>query len=158
MIVPTLVVCLITTLGGWCEAGADRVGACFDILDTAYCIAPVESIPLWASTYDWDVCDDYPINCDDDPSVTANGTQTGDELYWTSAACPHDWLGMQIQTPYGDWACNDRGGAVHLDWRTVYRPESGFVDEWVFVVDFAVPFEEQPYWAYLPIDDWRFLR
>jgi hypothetical protein len=157
----TFAVCLLTALGFMCNDNATLpdYGDCIWQLTRWVCMAEVDEIPIWASTYDYAICAESPINCDSDPTVTANGTPTSPDLYWNTAACPHGWVGKTVVTDFGSVLCNDRGGAINLTYRRVWvhLTEGGWevMGMWVWIVDYMMPIDEQPYWAY-QAHSWEF--
>ena len=145
-------VCLITLLGSACSPNAMPTGICFELFSKLLCFEEVGNIPLWSSTYD---PSEGGINCNDDCLNKATGPVL-ESQYGHTAACATDWLFLTIVTEYGEFLCDDRGGAIHLTWRTVYDPILGFYDGWFWVTDFMIHSDELPYWAYQPIYEWSF--
>ena len=105
------------------------------------------TLDYYLSTYDPKL---GGINCDSDCSQLATGPMD-DSLYGLVAACPHDWVGYEytthISTPYGTFACVDRGGAIGIYEREVWM--GGRIQtRMVIVIDLLIRIDEQPLYAY----------
>lgn len=128
---------------------------CMMVSDRAQiCLSDAVDVPLYASWYSHELCDEKPINCDGNAEWKA-GRRADVADYGSAAACPHDWLFRTITTPYGSYLCDDRGGAIRLGYREIWTPQDGHYMAWAWTVDFFLdPHEELPWWVYLPIGEW----
>ena len=149
--------CLFTALGSECviDAPPPIYATCLTTTDNmVVCVADVTDVPLYASWYSHELCDIAPINGDGDCSWKA-GRKSDTAHYGEAAACPMDWLWLTITTPYGEYLCDDRGGAIKLGYRDIWTPERGLYQDWAWTIDFFLdPHQELPWWVYLPIQEW----
>lgn len=161
-----MLVCLIvaTIVGQWCYTVYDSgalIGSCTELQRDSYvCEVDAAALPLFASVYDTEICDEHPTNCFDGGTHFANGTPTSPEWYDVAAACPTDWTnsGTRLSLPNIplDLICMDTGGRIHPMYREVWSPD-GYVWRWVIVIDVYFPFHELgwPPWALLPHQNWQ---
>jgi len=140
----SMIICYIvsTILGVYCYQGAEPVGVCHDMIDGMICYVEAESLRARLSYYD-------PlrggINCDQDCSVTADGTPVVQCWGWCMA-CPNGWepkmingrlregLVIDFGDRIGEWHCRDRGGAIKPTWGEWWDGNQ-IVSELVIVVD-----------------------
>lgn len=142
-------VCLIVIgiVGQWCYGPATPIGECVEMnYDQHLCVVEAEHLPIFASIYDYAICDEYPINCFGDGSAFANGIATGPEWYEVAAACPFDWVGSYVTIPEiydHPLYCTDTGGRVHPQFRLVniFSPDGvRSVWMWVIIIDILYPY------------------
>ena len=121
-------------------------------------LAKYESIPLFLSWYDPELCKEenggISTNCNDDPEHMAGGHKV-EEWYGRAAACPPELWGMTIVIQdLGSRVCLDRGSRIKPTYREVYTPE-GFVTGWFMVVDLLERHEEPPWWEFSMWEEWH---
>jgi len=110
--------------------------------------SPVDwfDLPAIVSVYDPSI---GGVNCDDDCSVTADGTKIAPNLYGTVAACDPRLLGSTVTFPgIGSFRCIDTGSAIGERW-------SKYFDRRVVVFDLMVDLSAGvPNWSYSLWFDW----
>ena len=87
------------------------------------------------------------INCDSDPTRTADGSIVSEDLYGVAAACDRSLLGSRVEIiGLGIFECRDTGGMIKPTWSPHYG-------RWVIYFD--VLLHEAPSWNYMLFDEWR---
>lgn len=148
------IVCVIVAgmAGIYCEHGAEQIGNdCRPRMNEVYdCYITESELMFVGSWYDPALCRfGYTINCDENPTVTADGSLVAD-CYGYCMACPAGWLGRQFEFAdgVGNWQCRDRGGDIKPTYGERYV--GYYWEGWYVPLDFMWPYERgDPHWAYL---------
>lgn len=97
------------------------------------------------------------INCNSDPWHIATGLTLDEDMFYTVAACPKEFVGsgkdkttvfiIEYGSETFEFWCADRGGAVTIKYWNVWdTTQQVYDDMWIISVDVMVPTGESPLW------------